>query len=194
MLFRSVLCACALLATQLAVSATALAQDPPPAVDCPMGDEIRSLALQLTWDDFDQKSDSPSSFRAFALRGCYRAAAELIEYYLANKPGLDASQRRNSRFHAGQMYGHAGDDRRALELIRSAFWLEQPPNHPLDWNTYVGGVVAFLERDRQTLALARERLEKAGGNNVINAQVLKRMEECFDKSYANVWLSACKTP
>lgn len=171
------------------VSATAHAAD---ATSCVINDDVRKLALTLSWEDFDQKSDNPASFRAFALRACYREAAELIEYYLANKPNLDESQQRNSRFHAGQMYGHAGDERRALELIRSARWPEQPANAALDWNSYVAGVVAFLEKDRAALSAARERLETAGGRNLINARVLKRMEKCFDKTYDDVWKAACE--
>jgi hypothetical protein len=184
-------CATALLAAAVLFAGAAFAQEPPRAIDCPVSNDIRRRALELTWDEFDQKSESPASFRVFALRGCYRAAAELIEYYLANKPGLDAAQQRILRFHAGQMYGHAGDERRALELIRSAYWLEQPADAPLDWNTYVSGVVAFLEKDRGALASARERLEKAGGRNLINARVLRRMEKCFNQPYNDVWAPAC---
>ena len=177
------------LAAAVVVNATAHAAD---ETSCVITDDTRKLALTLSWEEFDQKSNSPASFRAFALRACYREAAELIEYYLANKPTLAESQQRNSRFHAGQMYGHAGDERRALELIRSARWPEQPANAALNWNTYVAGVVAFLEKDRAALSAAREHLESEGGRNLINARVLRRMEKCFDKSYDDVWKAACE--
>lgn len=155
-------------------------------------DAVRRDALKLTWDEFDQKDISPASFRRYADRECYREAAELIEYYLANKPGLEIWQQRLSRFHAGQMYGHAGDEWRALELIRSARNPEQPASASLDWNTYVDGVVAFLEKNRATLSSTRARLEAAGGNNLINARVLRRMEKCFDRPYNGIWEADCE--
>lgn len=162
------------------------------AASCAVSDDMRARALKLSWDEFDQQSASPVSFRAIANRGCKREAGELVLYYLAHKGGLNESQQRLSRFHAGQLLAEAGEEARALELIRSAYWPEQPGDSPLDWNTYVAGVVAFLEKNRTALILARERLEKAGGSNLINARVLKRMEKCFDKSYADVWLPACE--
>lgn len=162
------------------------------AASCAVSDDMRKQALKLSWDEFDQQSASPVSFRALANRGCKREAGELVLYYLAHKEGLNDQEQRLSRFHAGQLLAEAGEEARALGLIRSTYWPEQPIDSPLDWNTYVAGVVAFLEKDRTALTSSRERLEKAGGNNLINARVLRRMEKCFEKRYAEIWTPRCE--
>lgn len=177
----------------LIVVTLAAEQATPGAVSCAVSDDMRKQALTLSWDEFDQQSASPVSFRAMAARGCKREAGELILYYLAHKTGLDDSQRRISRFHAGQLFAESGEEVRALKLIRSAHWPEQPIDTPLDWNTYVAGVVAFLEKDPAALTSARQRLERAGGNNLINARILGRMEKCFEKRYAEIWTPQCES-
>ena len=173
--------ACARQATQLAGAAS-----------CAGTDDKREQALKLSWDEFDQQSASPVSFRAIADRGCKREAGELVLYYLAHKEGLDESQQRLSRFYAGQLLAEAGEEARALELIRSTYWPEQPADSPLDWNTYVAGIIAFLETDRTALMAARKSLETASGNNLINARILARMEKCVEKRYAEIWTPQCE--
>jgi hypothetical protein len=155
---------------------------------------MRERALNLSWEDFDQLSANPVSFRALANHGCKREAAELVLYYLAHAEGLNESQRRLSRFHAGQLLAEVGDNARARALIRSAHWPEQPSDASLDWNSYVAGVVAFLEGDRAALAAARERLEIAGPSNAVDAGILMRMESCFEKGYADIWTHECASP
>lgn len=184
-----------LVACVLSVVSVGCARQASPLADaeaCAVNDDMRGQALKLSWDVFDQRSTDPVSFRAIANRGCKREAGELVLHYLAHKEGLDESQRRLSRFHAGQLLAEAGEEARALELIRSAYAPEQPVHSPLDWNTYVAGIVAFLEKDRTALTSARERLERVGGNNLINARVLRRMQTCFEKRYAEIWTSQCE--
>ena len=186
-----------LVACVLSVASVGCARQVSPLADaeaCAVNDDMREQALKLSWDEFDQRSTSPVSFRAVADRGCKREAGELVLYYLAHKTGLDKSQRRISRFHAGQLLAEAGEGARALELIRSAYAPEQPVDSPLDWNTYVAGIVAFLEKDQAALTAARERLARVGGNNLINERVLGRMETCFEKRYAEIWTAQCEAP
>jgi hypothetical protein len=178
-----------LLVTSACASLLPSSESAPP--ECAIGQNLLDEALKLPWHEFDQENRNPASFRYLADKGCFAEAAQLSEYYLRYNDDLRADQRRNTRFHIGQLYGNAGRDEKALEYIRTTFWSSQPADSSLDWNTYVGGVIAFLEKDRTALSGARLALEHAGGMNALNAKFLARMERCFGRSYRFLRESIC---
>ena len=63
-------------------------------------------------------------------------------------------------------------------------------NGDLDWDTYLRGTWAFLVKDKPTLdaAMAMVTSEPGHGNH-INGAVLRGLSTCFEKSYADAYVS-----
>ncbi|MGB3469504.1 MAG: hypothetical protein WBA51_01620 [Erythrobacter sp.] len=176
--------------------AAALPASPPeaPTPDCSY--DLEAM-LELDRDAFDQDMDG--GWRVLYDRGCYAEAAELIREWRHEK--RDHEQMLYT--HEGQMRGYAGQTQRAIALLRLNY-------KPMDqdagfgWNFYMDGTIAFLERDREGLATAIERLKTipkpstqavyADGSpaNIRwppNLHVLKGLERCWDKSFAEASIS-----
>jgi len=64
---------------------------------------------------------------------------------------------------------------------------------PLDWNSYVQGLYAFLIKDRALLEANLERLVSSGRQgDAYNGRNLSALSACFDRSYTDAMMSpAC---
>jgi hypothetical protein len=166
-----------------------------PRQECVVTDAMRAEALTLSWWDFDQNAGSAAGMRKLSVAGCFREAAKLQEYYIANRKGLTPKEMLNSHFHIGQNYANASMPNRALRNFRLSVDPNQPASRGFDWNTYVLGVIAFFERDRETLLQKMSVLRaSADPGDQINGRALARMNRCFDKAYKEVWTPACEAP
>jgi hypothetical protein len=166
-----------------------------PRQDCIVTDAMRAEALTLSWPDFDQNPDSPAGMRKLSAAGCFREAAKLQEYYIANRQGLSPKEVLNSHFHIGQNYANASMPNRALRYFRLSLDPNQPASSGFDWNTYVLGVIAFFENDRETLLQKMSVLRASSDpGNQINGRALARMNKCFGRRYREVWTAECDVP
>lgn len=163
-----------------------------PRTECVVTDAMRAEALTLSWWDFDQKADSPAGMRRLSAAGCFREAAKLQEYYVANRKGLSPKEILNSHFHIGQNYANANMPNRALRYFRLSLDPNQTAISGFDWNTYVLGVIAFFENSREPLLQKMSVLRASPDpGNQINGRVLARMNKCFGRSYPKVWTAEC---
>jgi hypothetical protein len=147
----------------------------------------------LVWQEFDQQTKSPTSWRSLIENGCEEAATRAYADYLAWGP-IPAGERwqTTARFHLGQSLAHAGRPDDAARIIATA--RRETEVGGLKWNLYVQGTVAFLTRDRPALqrsfaALAAE----SGFANAVNAGVLSGLLHCWERPYREAAASACIT-
>jgi len=90
------------------------------------------------------------------------------------------------------MAAFSNQNRKAVEYFRGS--LNQGPVEVenvglFDWNSYVLGTIAFLERDRDSLQNHRNELatpEKSDANK-LNRSVLEGYLACFDETYAEAY-------
>jgi hypothetical protein len=164
-----------------------------PRPECEVTDAMRAEALTLSWQDFDQKADSPAGWRKLSASECFREAAKLQQYYIANRKDLTPKNMRDSHFHIGQTYATVSMPNRALRYFRLSLDPNQPESGGFDWNTYVLGVIAFLERDRETLLQKMSVLRASPDpGNLNNGGVLARMNKCWDLPYRKAY--SCPVP
>ncbi|HEX4846765.1 MAG TPA: hypothetical protein VFV30_01355 [Novosphingobium sp.] len=145
----------------------------------------------LTWQQFDQQTASPTSWRSLVERKCYNAAAAAYQDYLISGP-IPPGERwqTTARFHLGQSLAHAGRNEEAARIISTA--RRETEVGGLRWNLYVQGTVAFLTRDRAGLDAAFTALRaEPGTSNAINAGVLAGLRQCWDKPYIEASAPAC---
>ena len=122
-------------------------------------DVERERMLSLSFDQFDQTEGS--GFRFLLDQKRYVEAAELIEAYVRRHwRGLTERERVSLHFHAGQLYGIAGNPGKAGPHLKSAHYRNEPTpdGHPPYWNAYVDATRAFIEGDRPGLIEARKRM------------------------------------
>jgi hypothetical protein len=150
--------------------------------------------LALGYDAFDQRPGQ--GWRKLADEKKYLEAAQLIDRYEKDKPGLQEWQRVNLRFHAGQMYAFADRKELALARFRTALYAAEPADAPIRWNAYVRATIAFLEHDRKKLAAMREEIangpKRAGV--VPNLDVVDRLIQHFDEPYAVAYRGKSSQP
>jgi hypothetical protein len=170
--------------------AAAQPAEPAPAPDCSY--DLEAM-LALDRQAFDQ--DMKGGWRVLQDRGCFAEAAELIREWRHQK--RDHAQILYT--HEGQMRAFAGQTEAAVALLRLTY-KPMDEDSGFGWNFYMDGTIAFLERDREGLATAIERLRaiprptsasmfRADGSPIFadwppNLEVLKALEQCWDKSYA----------
>jgi len=117
-------------------------------------DSLPNEMLELSWREFDQ---SPGAgWRAIADGGEYVRAAGLIEYYLANKSGLEYGQIAYLHFHAGVLHAYEDDYDPAIAHLRVASVDSFPPGFPQSWNALVKGEIAFMLKDMDGVRSARD--------------------------------------
>jgi hypothetical protein len=121
---------------------------------CDSGEGSPSEMLELSWREFDQSLDS--GWRPIADREEYARAAELIEYYLENKSGLEQGQIAYLHFHAAVLHGYEDKNEQAIEHFRSASVDSFPPGFPQSWNALVKGELAFMLKDMKGVRSARD--------------------------------------
>jgi hypothetical protein len=113
--------------------------------------------LALPWKQFDQTLGS--GWRVYADRKEHRAAAELIEAYLARRDDLTPAQRAVSHFHAAAEFARESLHEKALRHLDSADVPAGTRGVPEDWNELVIATRAFLKGDREALLASKQRVE-----------------------------------
>ncbi len=123
---------------------------------CDSGGGSPSEMLELSWREFDQSPDS--GWRPVADRKEYARAAELIEYYLENKSGLEQGQIAYLHFHAAVLHGYEDKNELAIEHLGSASVDSFPVGFPQSWNALVKGELAFILKDMDAVRSARDEI------------------------------------
>ena len=169
MIGRSVLSLRALIVMLLFVGVTAALVG-----GCDSGGDSPSDMLELSWREFDQ---SPGAgWRAIADRKEYARAAELIEYYLENKSGLEQGQIAYLHFHAAVLHGYEDNNERAIEHFRVASVDSFPPGFPQSWNALVKGELAFMLKDMDSVRSARDEIAAMQSLTARDSMFLKGLE------------------
>ena len=152
----------------------------------------KAANAKLSFDAFDQKGVSPSTWRQLENRGCHEGAVAAADDYLVNGPGLTASQKEDVLFHESQSLATLGRNEEAARLVAAAI----PPDHAshgdLDWTTYLVGTWAFLVGNKPLLDASSATMAKEPGTpNRIDGAVLRGLSACFGKPYT-VAYNACR--
>jgi hypothetical protein len=144
--------------------------------------EAKRTSVAMTYQEFDQTEGQ--GWRRMAEGPCLAEAADLIDFYRANRSDLGASNKVNLSFHAGQLQAMAGNYAEAIKRFRNA---EVNPSVPPEfkWSEYVRATIAFLEHDADALVENRDIIAKAGsfGPNQSNLKVVDRLVANFDRPY-----------
>ncbi len=168
--------------------------------------------MDLSYKDFDQ--DFKGGWRQISYKeGCHVSAARLLKSYTANSRYEFESNHSTLRWHTGQVLAGSGNYDEALTFFKRTYKEEDGQE---DWNLYVEGTIAFLEKDKAALEAARdelatipvpEKLKEArrkflkDNPNITmpegfidepgNLSVLDKLIKCFDEPYS-VAYGACK--
>ena len=141
---------------------------------CDSGEGSPSEMLELSWREFDQSLDS--GWRPIADREEYARAAELIEYYLENKSGLEQGQIAYLHFHAAVLHGYEDKNEQAIEHFRSASVDSFPAGFPQSWNALVKGELAFMLKDMDSVRSARDEIAAMQSLSARDSMFLKGLE------------------
>ncbi|MEM9169004.1 MAG: hypothetical protein AAGC56_05075 [Pseudomonadota bacterium] len=123
---------------------------------CSVDADALQAYLEMEQGAFDQDLDG--GWRAVSSRdGCEDGAGVLISAYIQFSVPKPPEAHRILRWHAGQVF--AGVDRtdRALAFFAGSYEVG-PGAQGDDWDQYVDATIAFLQRDRDGLQAARNRL------------------------------------
>ncbi|MEQ8404814.1 MAG: hypothetical protein RKE49_06940 [Oceanicaulis sp.] len=177
---------------------------------CGVDAERLGALLALDQQAFDQ--DFSGGWRTVSARtGCDAATADLIEVWRDHSPNVERHSILN--WHAGQMRAYAGEEEAAIALFDAAR-TESP-----EWNLYADATIAFLEGDRAALQTARDALAAMTPSEAVkesrrrflednpdisfpdgfveqpqNLNVVDRLLECFEGSYAGAYTGRCDAP
>jgi hypothetical protein len=181
------------------------------AEDCVLPPEEKAALLALDPDAFDQGLEPLDGWRPLSERGCYSEAARLIRDYRAlHDIKIDHEYGGILFWHEGQLWALDGDYQPALALLRQTYSDKQPKDFRIDWNSYVDGTIAFLEKDRKALVAARNRLrlqdpfpekileslpEELAAQfrgTKMNLPVLNGLLNCFDQPYSEAYGVPCR--
>ena len=109
-------------------------------------------------------------WRKLSAEGKYTEAAELIADYIKNSP--NAVNKHALKWHAGQMYAAAGNNKQAIRDHKKTYnifykWVSEDA-----WYYYAKGNVAYLQKDKKKLKRIiakwdREKLEKEKNYNAL---------------------------
>lgn len=159
---------------------------------CALSDDDLNRNATLSFQQFDQSDEFPTSARSLSNRDCFKEAARATEHYLLHGPVATPGQRDVMTWHLGQFLAVTGDEQVAARLMATTRKVQDPAAE-LDWNTYVAGTWAFLVKDRKLLRASIASLSKSGPANRNNLAALERMSFCFEKSYREAYLGeTCK--
>jgi hypothetical protein len=159
---------------------------------CKLTAEDKAANAHLSFDDFDQKGALPSTWRALMNRDCPGRAAEAADDYLVNGPPLTPDEKSDVLFHEAQALAIMGDNAQASRLVAAAIMPDRGGRGDLDWTAYLTGTWAFLVNNRSALDEAAAKLAaEPGESNRTNANVLRGLQACFDKSYDDAY-NACR--
>lgn len=164
----------------------------PATSTCQLTEADKIANAKLSVPQFDYTPATPTNARSLANQGCYREAADAGQDYLARHQIDDERAHSNVIFHIGQNLAMSGDDRAASMMIAAAKRPSQAVDASFDWNTYVFGTWAFLQRNRSLLQRSYDTLRaKDGEGNQTNAKILGGLLHCFDQPYAKAYSPAC---
>jgi hypothetical protein len=181
------------LALAFALLLPAAAQTPDFAPACSITSADKAANAQLSFDDFDQKGVSPTTWRRLSNRGCDAVAVEAAEDYLAHAHFKVAQEQRDVMFHIGQSLGTIGRYDEAALMVAGSKAPAAEPTGELDWNIYVDGTWAFFKRDKAALTQAQQALvAKPGKGNQLNGSVLTGLLNCFDRPYGVAYGGTCR--
>ncbi|MBS0272822.1 MAG: hypothetical protein JSR55_00130 [Proteobacteria bacterium] len=151
---------------------------------CHLTPDEKIANAKLSFDDFDQKGTTSSTWRGLMKADCPGRAAEAADDYLVNGPMLTPDQKSDVLFHEAQALAIMGDNAQASRLVSAAIPPDRGMHGDLDWTTYLTGTWAFLVKDRATLDAASSKMAaEPGDSNRIDAAVLRGLQACFDKDY-----------
>lgn len=157
-----------------------------PTVDPAICAVDEAAHMSRPWSDFEFSTETPGSPMWLHARGCYRSAAMISRAYLAKGPPLSIREQAITQLHMARNLAYAGDEVAATQATASARRsdLRTDQETPLDWNSYVQGLYAFLVKDRTLLMENLDRLTSSSGDgNAINGRNLSALATCFDASY-----------
>ena len=160
----------------------------------------RKKLLDQDLDTFDQAPYGLRSVYTNAL-SCKLAAAELIEEYRLLHP--EVSKEFNSYllyWHEGQLRAETGDYESAAKLFEQARMAEDVNEEVrVTWNLYVDATKAFVQRDWESLILARRKLATVPAKYLLgskfppNLHVVDGLVRCFERTYADAY-QMCRAP
>lgn len=177
-MLRGIFCAALL----LCASATAAFADDGHV--CHLTPEEKIANAKLSFEDFDQKGTTSSTWRALMQANCPGRAAEAADDYLVNGPPQTPEHKSDILFHEAQALAIMGDNAQASRIVSAAIPADRGMHGELDWTTYLVGTWAFLVKDRTTLdAATTKMMAEPGEDNRINGNVLRGLQACFDKDY-----------
>lgn len=139
--------------------------------------------------EFDDKPGR--GWRAFAEKGRYAEAGQVIEAYLRGHGGLSAERIASLHFHAAQNHAWHGTNaamQKAFDHLEKARRKETKDTTG-NWNSYVNATEAFLKKDLAALKLAREQLAKTPSRNgqIPYLAIVDRLIRMFDDNYRRAY-------
>jgi len=139
-------------------------------------DRTADEMLGLDFWAFDQSWET--GWRPVAERGEYARAADLIDHYLAHRPGLTAAERGYLHIHAGELRAYQGDDRRALDHMAQAFVSpdSMPDRFPRSFNAMAAGTRAFMTGDMAAVRASVETIRSLPVLSARDSMFLQGME------------------
>jgi hypothetical protein len=150
--------------------------------------------LARPWREYEFDHQTPGGPMELGERGCYRAAAAVSRAYLARGPLLSVREQAITQLHMARNLAYAGDETAAAQAAASARRSDTRGDQeiPLDWNSYVQGLYAFLIKDRPLLEANRERLLARARDgyegDAMNGRNLTALSTCFDRSYTEAMM------
>lgn len=124
----------------------------------------------MTPNEFDMNNEG---WRGLNSEGKHLEAAERILWYIDQNREKITDKNPSIPtlyFHAGQVYAMAGEEYypQAIESFKKSYKDNE------EWDLYVKGSIAFLNKDKKTLDEAIE-------NNGMNIDILQRFSEALDR-------------
>lgn len=182
------------------IPVAAAAMMPPSSPQEPLTDCSYDLEAMLALDleAFDQ--DLNGGWRVLDRKGCVLEAAELIREWRFHKRAYV----RILYWHEGQLRANAGQTDQAIALFNLTYKSINEDQF-FGWNHYVDGTIAFLQRDRDRLSRAIDRLAAVkeptdspktftmSDGTVIqlswppNLKVLQAFERCWERDYKEAY-------
>lgn len=141
--------------------------------------------LALTQKEFD---DFNCCWRKLSSEKHYAEAAAMLEDYVEHSP--NAERKHPLNWHTGQLYAHAGDNRKAVKYMRKTYnifyrWFGGEDGQA--WYYYAKGTVAFLEGNKRQLERIISLWKSTGVEENENFAKLHKLLSNFDKTYTEAY-------
>ena len=147
------------------------------AVAADIEEQARHLALAASEPGARVAAALDDAARQAAARGAGTAAAELAEQALVLTPAGDDEARRRRRLEAADLHFHAGDLERALGVLDGAVDEAAPGPERAAVLLRLGRLRAETSGAAEAVALWREALAEAAGDDALEARILLRLGE-----------------